>query len=637
MRSRTGERSSHWPPSWSPRCSAASRRGRDRRRPRRCPRRPRRRASRRPNTCSPRRPRSWSVREGLAVGLVGSYGRSAVPTDLLSWQLATGAFAEPREGALLNPGDKTRPQAWARVEAGADGWIAEPGAERRLALRRRELGTAAHDGARRVRLLRRARQRRAARRREIRHGLGPPPGPPGQGPQYVLLFQGERGRIRARLFDPPAPVFFVDSDATLPDIVIGETRALWAGIRLVNTTEDTIDAVEISYSAGERRGTAVVRATIPAARRPASCRSRSSRRRRASEGAVQLTLNGRVRAGTRAFDLPPFNVPLKAVKPTAHYVRTFVSEIDGSVQYLRRRAVHRPGRRRPPRARRLAARRERRRRRSGARLQAQGLGRDRRADQPAPLRIRLGGLGAARRARSPRRRLARFRHRPRANLSHRPLDGRPRDLVDRRQRPRPVGGDRAERGLAELLDLRRRAGLQGPDPDRDDADAGESPGRNRRPGKELPALRRLRAARRPGRQRPGGPGTVHARAARQVPPRLRLLRAPGRRPLVGRRVRGLAAAVRVPPAARAAGRRRHRPRRVRHGESRNRVDVALGDRRRAGAPARVQQGDDRSRRQDRSVQGHDVQRGPAGADARRPRAAGRQGDPASNWTGRSWT
>jgi hypothetical protein len=33
------------------------------------------------------------VREGLAVGLVGSYARSAVPTDLLSWQLATGALA----------------------------------------------------------------------------------------------------------------------------------------------------------------------------------------------------------------------------------------------------------------------------------------------------------------------------------------------------------------------------------------------------------------------------------------------------------------------------------------------------------------------------------------------------------------
>ncbi|MCK7483822.1 MAG: hypothetical protein M0C28_47635 [Candidatus Moduliflexus flocculans] len=49
--------------------------------------------------------------------------------------------------------------------------------------------------------------------------------------------------------------------------------------------------------------------------------------------------------------------------------------------------------------------------------------------------------------------------------------------------------------------------------------AGERPGRDDRARPQLPPLRRLRAARRPGRQRPGGPGPVHARAPGHVPSR----------------------------------------------------------------------------------------------------------------------
>ena len=271
------------------------------------------------------------VREGLAVGPVGSVARSAVPTDLLSWQLATGVFAEPREGALLNPDDKTRPQAWTRVEAGTDGFIQNRllnGGSLYVVVSSERARTMVLDasGYYVVRVNGEPRGGEKYGMDWVRHPVRLNKG------RNTLLFQGERGRIRARLFDPPAPVFFVDSDATLPDIVIGETRAVWAGIRLVNTTEDTIDAVEISYSVGERRGTAVVRATIPplmTRKLPISIEPATA----TSEGTLELTVNARVRTGTRALELPSFSVPLKAVKPTTHYVRTFVSEIDGSVQY----------------------------------------------------------------------------------------------------------------------------------------------------------------------------------------------------------------------------------------------------------------------------------------------------------------
>jgi dienelactone hydrolase len=53
----------------------------------------------------------------------------------------------------------------------------------------------------------------------------------------------------------------------------------------------------------------------------------------AAEGTVKLTLKGKMRSGRRDIETPVFEIALKAVAPTTHYVRTFVSESDGSVQY----------------------------------------------------------------------------------------------------------------------------------------------------------------------------------------------------------------------------------------------------------------------------------------------------------------
>src|SRR5512143_1380529 len=60
---------------------------------------------------------------GLAVGLVGTWGRSAVPSDLIAWQLASGKMSARREGTVLGTNAAGQVQSWTRVEAGAEGWI----------------------------------------------------------------------------------------------------------------------------------------------------------------------------------------------------------------------------------------------------------------------------------------------------------------------------------------------------------------------------------------------------------------------------------------------------------------------------------------------------------------------------------
>ena len=271
------------------------------------------------------------IHEGLVAGLIGTYGRSAVPTDFLAWQIATGAFGEPREGDILGPDDRNRSQTWTRVEAGADGWI------QNRALSGGYLYTVVNSARARTMIL-------DASGYYVVRVNGEPRGGEKYGMDSVrhpvrlragrndFLFQGERGRIRARLFDPPAPVFFTDSDPTLPDLVLGETRPVWAGIRLVNATEETIDAVEVSYRLGEQSATTVVPLTIP----PLMTRKLAiplALRSPAAEGSFKLAVRGKARIGRREHDMPPFEIALKAVAPTAHHVRTFVSEIDGSVQY----------------------------------------------------------------------------------------------------------------------------------------------------------------------------------------------------------------------------------------------------------------------------------------------------------------
>jgi dienelactone hydrolase/ketosteroid isomerase-like protein len=270
-------------------------------------------------------------REGLVAGLLGSYGRSAVPSDFLAWQIATGAYREPREGEVVGPDDRSRTQTWTRAEAGADGWIqnrALNGGYLYIAVRSERARTMILDasGYYVVRVNGRPRGGEKYGMDWVRHPVQLREG------RNEFLFQGERGRVRARLLEPAAPVFFTDSDPTLPDLVIGSTGPYWAGIRLVNATEETIRSIVISYSLGGQTGTASLATVIP----PLMTRKLAvplALQAPSAEGPLRLALRARIQAGGREIETPAFEIELKALAPAAHHVRTFVSEIDGSVQY----------------------------------------------------------------------------------------------------------------------------------------------------------------------------------------------------------------------------------------------------------------------------------------------------------------
>ncbi|MGE5359860.1 MAG: prolyl oligopeptidase family serine peptidase [Bacteroidales bacterium] len=275
--------------------------------------------------------RELTIRSGLVLAPLGSYGRSAVPTDLVAWQLATGAFREPRAGDVVGPDESARTQTWTRLEAGADGWMqnrALNGGYFWVVVNSERARTMVLDasGYYAVRVNGEPRGGEKYGTDWVRHPVHLRAG------RNTMLFQGERGRLRARLFDPPAPAFFTDSDATLPDLIVGEAGTRWAGVRLVNTTDETLDRIEVSYTIAGRTGTVAVPASVaPLMTRKLAVPLTADAPPVA--GPATLVLTAKARAGRRTVTTPECALKLKTVLSTSHHVRTFVSEIDDSVQY----------------------------------------------------------------------------------------------------------------------------------------------------------------------------------------------------------------------------------------------------------------------------------------------------------------
>ena len=281
--------------------------------------------------------RELALTSGLAVGLAGRYGRSAVASDLLLWQMAAGKMAPPREGLAVGTNDKGEELKWARVLAKADGESA--GFIEDRALSGGYLFVVVDSARARAMVL-------EATGFYVAWVNGQPRGGEKYGADWLrapvwvrkgrneLLIRCERGRFKGRLHEPPAEISFTDKDMTLPDLVLGEKGPAWAGLRLVNATGERLEGIEVSWRAAGREGTVALGTTVA----PFLTQKLAvplALDAPAAAGTVEVELRARARTGSgREIAAPPFAVALRAVAPTAHHARTFVSAVDRSVQYF---------------------------------------------------------------------------------------------------------------------------------------------------------------------------------------------------------------------------------------------------------------------------------------------------------------
>jgi len=135
-----------------------------------------------------------------------------------------------------------------------------------------------------------------------------------------LLATSGRGALKAALKEPPQPVFFHMGDLTLPDFLAGATEPAWAAIIVVNTTGNWLQALSLRTSGGLTTPCG----PIP----PMGSRKLGFKLEPCLKSTLTLLAEG------AAEPLATTDIqPREPRKPGETRRITFVSEIDGSVQY----------------------------------------------------------------------------------------------------------------------------------------------------------------------------------------------------------------------------------------------------------------------------------------------------------------
>lgn len=150
-----------------------------------------------------------------------------------------------------------------------------------------------------------------------------------KGLNEVIHTPGRFGRVTAKLVKTDKPVMFTKRDMTVPDLVIGENEPKWAAVRVINMTDKPLKDISI-------------RATL-AGGQSISCQAAEVMPQTVRKLPYQLPATGKTVAETINVTLELIDKSGKVIDQTEHTVRlvsssvhherTFISRIDGSVQY----------------------------------------------------------------------------------------------------------------------------------------------------------------------------------------------------------------------------------------------------------------------------------------------------------------
>lgn len=150
-----------------------------------------------------------------------------------------------------------------------------------------------------------------------------------------LFLRAGRGAFKVRLYEPPAPAFLHEKDTTLPDLVAGQTVDTWGAVIVINATAEPAEGLTLALKApGMMERATAVPTIAPLSIRKVGFRIQG---KAPSEGkSIEGTLELHRPEGSLSHSMP---LSLKVVEPEQARKITFVSEIDGSVQYFGLRAA----------------------------------------------------------------------------------------------------------------------------------------------------------------------------------------------------------------------------------------------------------------------------------------------------------
>jgi poly(3-hydroxybutyrate) depolymerase len=271
-----------------------------------------------------------SMTNALVIERIGRAARSPVHTDAIEAKIVSGTWQPPVAGEQLDlPGGTTR--TWRAVTANKDGWFSDGAFQGGYAFVPVVVTNAC------VMLLEAA-----------GHNLVYVNGEPRAGDPYSagyvhlpvalhigtnsLLFSCARGRLKVTLTTPVAPVGLDLADPTLPDLVVGRNMDIWGAVVVVNASSEPQQQLRIRATVGTGPAVETLLPGIPPlSARKAGFRLRAKTPATGEKIALQLTLLDE--AGGRRTTLQSMTNELRIRRPDQTQKRTFISDIDGSVQY----------------------------------------------------------------------------------------------------------------------------------------------------------------------------------------------------------------------------------------------------------------------------------------------------------------
>ena len=266
--------------------------------------------------------------EGLALPTSHQYTREAVHLDIVEWQMNHGEFESPEKGNIVKitaEGDTLR---WQKVEINDDGRFA--GSD----LRSGYLYLSFHADEEKVMWLNADGHNMAyfngvPRAGDIyAYGYMYLPVKVKEGKNEMLLRSARWGGIQARLVSPEFEIGLLDGDLTLPHILQGEDEPLWGALRIINSTDEYFEDAEITSSLNGREISISVPSIAPMTVRKVPFQFDPS-----GAGTDLISVNVELELGQNGNTIHKKTIEVEAVDPLSHYSRTFISEIDGSVQY----------------------------------------------------------------------------------------------------------------------------------------------------------------------------------------------------------------------------------------------------------------------------------------------------------------
>lgn len=274
------------------------------------------------------------VEEYLVIPSFGQYGRAAFGRDVLEWNLAGGTFQSPKAGDAIGlPGGEQK--TWQSEKVDQEGWL------NRSALRGGYAYAEVESSQDRIALL-----------SACGHSAVYVNGVPRTGDPYNmgtvqlpielkegtnwLLFHIGTGRLRAKLIPSKRSLMLDMTNATLPDLIAGETETKWAAMVIINAANEARSNLSLVCKRPDGEAITTRVPTIPPLsvfKAPFQLDGHVQEDQKEVEFQLHLVAEPGEQGEAIPNPMAALSFSRTVVQKTEMHQRTFISEIDGSVQY----------------------------------------------------------------------------------------------------------------------------------------------------------------------------------------------------------------------------------------------------------------------------------------------------------------